>query len=253
MAFLPLSLMSDKPADTRSGFKRNDRDRRGGAQKRRGGERGDEWTPSTKLGRLVQSGRIQKLEEIFACSMPIKEPEIVDHFLPDLVEEVVCIKSVQKQTRAGQRTSFRAYMITGDKQGHIGYGVGGAKEVAIAIRKAINNAKCNIIPVRMGYWGSNAGLPHTVPCKLSGKCGSVRVRMIPAPRGAGIVASAIVKKVVEFAGIADVYTAQFGKTRTKMNSTHAAFLALRSSYEILTPDLWPRTKLPTDLKAVMMK
>eukprot|EP00766_Chilomastix_caulleryi_P003450 gnl/Chilomastix_caulleri/4532.p1 GENE.gnl/Chilomastix_caulleri/4532~~gnl/Chilomastix_caulleri/4532.p1 ORF type:complete len:106 (+),score=31.71 gnl/Chilomastix_caulleri/4532:171-488(+) len=105
----------------------------------------------------------------------------------------------------------------------------------------------------MGYWGSNAGLPHTVPCKLSGKCGSVRVRMIPAPRGAGIVASAIVRKVVEFAGISDVYTAQFGKSRTKMNSTHAAFLALRSSYVNPYTGSLGTYKLPADLKAVALK
>eukprot|EP00767_Chilomastix_cuspidata_P004455 gnl/Chilomastix_cuspidata/46.p1 GENE.gnl/Chilomastix_cuspidata/46~~gnl/Chilomastix_cuspidata/46.p1 ORF type:complete len:268 (+),score=96.64 gnl/Chilomastix_cuspidata/46:70-804(+) len=242
--------MSERTGENRSGFRRDER--RGGRQRpdRRPMDKKDEWTPSTKLGRLVKSGRIKSIEEVFVCSMPIKEPEIIDHFLPELEEEVLKIQSVQKQTRAGQRTRFRCYAIVGDKRNHIGYGVGVASEVAVAIRKAMKIAKCNLIPVRQGYWGSTEGRPHTVPCKLSGKCGSVRVRLIPAPRGAGIVASMVVKKVLQFAGIDDVFTRQFGKTRTLMNSAHATFIALARSYEMLTPDLWPRTRLPVDIKAM---
>lgn len=73
---------------------------------------------------------------------------------------------VQKQTRAGQRTRFKAIVVVGDGNGHIGLGVKCAKEVATAIRGAIILAKLSVIPVRRGYWGNRIGLPHTVPCKV---------------------------------------------------------------------------------------
>lgn len=87
------------------------------------------------------------------------------------------IKPVQKQTRAGQRTRFKAIVIIGDSEGHVGLGIKTSKEVATAIRAAIIIAKLSVIPVRRGYWGSNLGLPHSLPCKESGKCGSVTVRV----------------------------------------------------------------------------
>lgn len=73
------------------------------------------------------------------------------------------------------------------------------------------------IPVRRGYWGNNIGQPHTVPTKVTGKCGSVTVRLIPAPRGAGIVAARVPKKVLQMAGIDDCYTASRGSTKTLGN------------------------------------
>lgn len=95
------------------------------------------------------------------------------------------IMPVQKQTRAGQRTRFKAFVVVGDHNGHCGLGVKCAKEVATAIRGAIISAKMQVIPIRRGYWGNKIGKPHTVPAKMTGKCGSVTVRLIPAPRGAG--------------------------------------------------------------------
>ena len=87
------------------------------------------------------------------------------------------IKPVQKQTRAGQRTRFKAVVLIGDSNGHIGLGIKTSKEVATAIRAAIIIAKLNVIPVRRGYWGTNLGEPHSIPVKESGKCGSVTVRV----------------------------------------------------------------------------
>jgi len=73
---------------------------------------------------------------------------------------------VQKQTRAGQRTRFKAFVAMGDYNGHVGLGVKCSKEVATAIRGAITLAKLSVIPVRLGYWGNKIGQPHTVPCKV---------------------------------------------------------------------------------------
>lgn len=132
------------------------------------GKEGKDWQPVTRLGRLVKEGKITSLEEIYRMSLPIKEAEIIDHFLgPSLKDEVLKIMPVQKQTRAGQRTRFKAFVAVGDGNGHIGFGVKCSKEVATAIRGAITLAKLSVIPVRRGYWGNKIGQPHTVPCKVS--------------------------------------------------------------------------------------
>ncbi len=127
------------------------------------------------------------------------------------------ISPVQKQTNAGQRTRFKCYVAVGDSNGHIGLGLKCAREVSTAIKVGLSNAKLALVPVRRGYWGSKLGEPHTVPCKVSGRCGSILVRLIPAPRGTSIVAAIAPKKLLGMAGIEDCYTAASGKTATLGN------------------------------------
>jgi len=200
-------------------------------------EEGPAWVPCTKLGRLVKDRQILRLEDIYLFSLPIKEYQIVDQFIT-LKDEVVKIKPVQKQTSAGQRTRFKAFVVVGDMNGHVGLGVKCSKEVATAIRGALILAKLSVVPVRRGYWGGKIGQPHTVPVKVTGKCGSVRVRLVPAPRGTGIVAAKTPKKILQFAGIEDVYTSAKGSTKTMGNFVKATFEALSRTYFYLTPDLW---------------
>merc|ERR1712039_1071782 len=138
-------------------------------------------------------------------------------------DEVMKIHPVQKMSSAGQTNRFVCYVLVGDQNGHIGLGNKCAKEVATAIRGGIISAKLNLIPDRIGF-------PHTVPMKVAGKCGSVRVRLVPAPRGSGVVGSLTMKKMLAFAGVADCFTCSCGHTRTKGNFMKATFEALRATY-----------------------
>jgi len=227
---------------------------RGGGPGGRFGRKGQEetWTPSTKLGRLVLTGKINSFEEIFRFCFSIKEPQIVDQIVKKkssgaekggaLKEEVMKVKPVQKQTKAGQRTRFKAWVLLGDEAGHIGLGQKAHKEVQGAIKGATLDAKMQFTPIRKGYWGNKIGQPHTVPMKLTGKCGSVRVRLIPAPRGTDIVGAPTSKKVLQFAGIQDCYTQSRGSTKTKGNFLYAVFKALSKTYCYLTPEFWGKPK-----------
>lgn len=243
----------DRPEGDRRGGRggfggRGRRDGPGGRPGGFGGRKGEEWFPKTKLGRLVKNNHIDSLEQIYSHAIPIKEAEIVEHLMEKnkadgtphtLSDEVMKIISVQKQTKAGQRTRFKAIVAIGDHDGHVGLGIKVAKEVQIAIKGALITAKLSLIPVRRGYWGNKIGGVHTVPGKVTGKCGSVRCKLVPAPRGTGIVGAPISKKLLQFAGIDDVYTSTTGHTRTPENFIKAVFQALCQTYRYLTPDLWP--------------
>merc|ERR1712039_21995 len=211
-----------------------------GKKGKKGGKKGaeeKEWVPVTKLGRLVKESKIQSIEEIYIHSLPIKEYQIIDQFFqPGTLKD-----EVMKMTSAGQTNRFVCYVLVGDTNGHIGLGAKCAKEVATAIRGGIIAAKLSLIPVRRGYWGNKIGMPHTVPMKVAGKCGSVRVRLVPAPRGSSVVGSPVMKKMLAFCGITDCFSCSCGHTRTKGNFIKATFEALRSTYAYLTPDLWKPT------------
>jgi small subunit ribosomal protein S2e len=231
--------------------------RRRGCSERRCSRRKNgtkEWIPCTKLGRLVHQGKIKSIEQIYLHSIPIKEYQIVEHILgPSLKPYEFKTKTVQKQTTSGQRMSYKAYVIVGDRAGHVGLGVKSAKTERDAKFGANNLAKINVIPVRLGYWGNKIGKPHSISLKVTGKCGSVLVRLLPAPRGTGIVAARIPEKVLRFAGIEDVYTCSRGFTASLGNFIRATYDALSSTYGFLTPDMWLQTNFQTKCELTDIK
>ncbi|MHA1693785.1 MAG: 30S ribosomal protein S5 [Candidatus Helarchaeota archaeon] len=202
----------------------------------------EEWVPKTRVGKLVKEGFITSINELFQNVMPIREPQIVDILLPNLKEEVLDINLVQKQTDAGEKSRFKATVAVGTA-GFLGIGEAKNLEIGPAIRQAIIHAKLNIAPIRRGC-GSHeckCGGLHSLPFKVSGKCGSVRVFLKPAPRGLGIVAAKTVKTIFKLAKIEDVWSWTKGHTKTTVNFAKATFYALKNTYKVMSP-VWDWTR-----------
>jgi len=198
------------------------------------------WVPRTKLGKMVQSGQVLSMDDVFTQGLRVMEPEIIDVLLPDLKQEVLGIGFVQKQTDAGEKSRFRAVVAVGNNNGYLGVGDGKAKQVRTAIDKATLQAKLKIIPVRRGCgsWECRCGQSHSLPFSVRGKCGSVRVEIIPGPRGLGLVGGEISKSVLMLAGVRDCWTRTYGSTSTLASTALAVYDALRNTYRTVTYSDW---------------
>ena len=182
----------------------------------------EEWEPKTNVGRMVKDGTITDIDEIFEKGLSIMELEIIDTLLPDLEEEVMDVNLVQRMHKSGRKVNFRVIVAVGNKNGYVGLGQGKAREVGPAIRKAVDNAKYNIIKVRRG-----CGRQHTVPFKVNGKAGSVNVTLMPAPAGVGLAIGDVGKTIMSLAGYEDVWSQTSGQTQTTINFANAVFDALK--------------------------
>jgi small subunit ribosomal protein S5 len=190
-----------------------------------------EWIPKTKLGELVKQG-LMTLDKIFQNNLVVKEKEIIEMLLPQLTETVTTIKMVQQMTASGQRSKFKAVVLVGT-DGFIGTGSAKTREVGPAIRKAIDKAKLSVVPVIRGCGSKECGCggTHSVPFKVTGKCGSVRIQLIPAPVGVGLACADKVKDVLRLCGIEDIWSKTFGDTRTSENLVKATFDALKNAHK----------------------
>jgi small subunit ribosomal protein S5 len=213
---------------------------RRGSSRRGPSENLERWVPRTRVGKMIQEGRITSIEEIFTSGFQLREPQIVDALLPDLQEEVINVNLVQKQTDAGEKSRFKAIVAVGNRDGYIGMGSGKASQVRNAIEKAAADARLRIVPVRRGCgsWECGCGKPHSIPFRIEGKCGSVRIDIVPGPRGLGLVANEVAKVILGLAGIKDCWTRSYGSTRTVPSFAYAVFDALKKTYSIITPMEW---------------
>jgi len=194
----------------------------------------EDWEPKTRLGQMVKKGGISTMSEVMNSGMLLKEPEIVDILLHDVEDEVIDVKMVQRMTDSGRRITFVITAAVGNKDGFIGLGQARGKEVGSSIRKAIDNAKLNIIEIRRGCgsWECRCKKPHTVPFAVKGKSGSVEVTFKPAPHGIGLATGDVAKKILELAGVKDCWAFTKGHTKTIVNYAKAVFDALKKNAEM---------------------
>jgi small subunit ribosomal protein S5 len=195
----------------------------------------EEWVPKTKIGKMVKEGKIRTLNELFRMVSRIPEWEIVDWLVPNLRAIVMEIRIVKRTTDSGRRPSFRVLVAVGNEDGFVGIGKGKHVERRQAIIKALNRAKKNLAPVLRGCgsWECRCGVPHSIPFRLEGKGSSVKVIFYPGPKGLGLVAGDVAKQVLRLAGIRDVWSKTFGKTKTRPSFTLAVYNALVNSYDLL--------------------
>ncbi|MHC1593440.1 MAG: 30S ribosomal protein S5 [Methermicoccaceae archaeon] len=196
------------------------------------------WKPRTRLGAMVASGELKSIDDVLSSGLPLREPEVVSMLMPELADEVLEVNMVQRMTDSGRRVKFRVTAVVGNSDGYVGMGGGKDVQVGPAIKKGIENAKLNLIKVERGCgsWECACGTPHSVPFEVVGECGSVTVKLLPAPQGLGIAAAATARKVLEMAGIKDVWIRSSGQTRTTINFANATFDALRKVGTMKRPD-----------------
>lgn len=212
------------------------------------------WIPKTELGKKVKSKEITDIDQILDKGIKILEPTIVDILLPNLEYDLITIgqskgkfgggkrsiwKQTQKKTSEGNKPTFSTVAVIGTRDGYVGLGHGKSKERVPGREKAIRRAKLNLIKIRRGCgsWSCACGESHSIPFEVIGKCGSVKIKLLPAPKGTHLTVHKEVQKILKFAGIKDIYSKTFGQTRTQLNLVKACMDALKKLNSIkVNPD-----------------
>jgi small subunit ribosomal protein S5 len=151
---------------------------------------------------------------------------LIDARQLDIQEKVIEIRRVTKVVKGGRNFRFAALVVVGDENGKVGIGTGKAMEVPEAIRKAIEDAKRNLIEVPI--------VGTTVPHEIVGEFGAGKVLVMPAREGTGVIAGGPVRAVLELAGLKDVRAKSLGSNnpRNMVNATIQALKELRTAEEI---------------------
>jgi len=160
-------------------------------------------------------------KQILRDSLAVRR--ILDVNLSELKDDVIAINRVTKVVKGGKNLSFSALVVVGDSRGHAGFGMGKAREVPMAIKKAIEQAKKNLIKLNL----KGTSIPHQV----LGRYGSAQVLLKPASEGTGVIAGGPARKVMQVAGITNVLTKSIG-TSNPHNVIKATFAALLSLKDV---------------------
>jgi small subunit ribosomal protein S5 len=226
-------------------FKRETREERFAREDK---EKLERWVPKTELGRMVRVGKVKNIDEVLVEGRKIMEPEIVDLLLPGLRVDTLFIgqakgkfgggkrrafRQTQKKTKEGNVLTFGVMAVVGDGNGHVGIGYGRAAETLPAREKATRKAKLNIVKVQRGCasYDCSCEEEHSIPLAVEGKCGSVKVKLMPAAQGTGLVIGDEMKKILNAVGIKDVHSKTSGKTKTTFNAAKALMDALNKIVE----------------------
>ena len=200
------------------------------------------WNPKTEIGIKVKKGDIKDIDEIIYSGKKIMEAGIVDALMPNLEFDIIAIgqskgkfgggkrsiwRQTQKKTKEGNKPKFSSLIVVGNRDGYIGVGIGKAKDTMPARKKALRNSRLNIMKIKRGCgsWECSCKEPHSIPFKVIGKCGSAVVELIPAPKGTGLCIERELKKIVDLAGIKDIYSKCEG--HSKLNKINACVKALK--------------------------
>ncbi len=177
--------------------------------------------------------------------MRIKEAGMVDRLMPDLEAQLLLIgqskgkfgggrrkpfRVTQRKTEDGSKPKFSVMAVIGNRNGYVGIGFGTSSETMPAREKAIKNAKLNLIKIKRGCgsWQCGCQTHHSIPFKILGRSSSVRLEFLPAPKGVGLAIHSECRKILELAGIKDVWGRSYGQTRKRINLINACFDALKT-------------------------
>lgn len=208
-------------------------------------EESTDWIPKTQLGNDVLKGKYESLEDILAKGLVILEPGVVDILVPDMKSEIIYVggspgkgggirrtatKRTARMHKSGRRFKLTAVVAVGNENGIVGLGSASSREHRTALEKALEQAKLNVIRVRLGCgsWECGCDGKHSIPFKSQSRYGSVGVKLLPAPKGVGVVGNQPSKKVLGLAGIKDIWVKTSGNTGVRGNVVHAIFDALKN-------------------------
>ncbi len=207
------------------------------------------WNPKTTIGKKVKNKEITDISELLDKGIAILESQIVDALLPDLQQELLMIgqskgkfgggskrifRQTQKKTTEGNKPSFGCFAVVGSEKGFVGGALGKSKDTVPAREKSIRKAKLNLFKIKKGCgsWQCGCKEPHSIPFAVEGKCGSVEIKLMPAPKGKGLCIEPECGKILKLAGIKDVWSKSKGQTRNKLNMVIACLSALRKLNEM---------------------
>jgi small subunit ribosomal protein S5 len=206
----------------------------------------ENWKPKTELGKKVLAGEITNITKVFSEGLKISEPPIIDVLLPNVEKEIILIggstgkgggirrtpfKRSSRMHKSGRRYKISVMTVIGNRNGYVGVGLasGPTGKNQEVIMKSLNKAKLSVIPIRRGCgsWECSCATNHSIPFSVVGKSGSVRLTLLPAPKGVGLAVSDEVKKMLRLAGISDIWCKSKGDTQMRVNLIKATFDALK--------------------------